>query len=155
MDNKYLIDVESMYGANNYAPLDVVIEKGKGIWVWDVDGNKYLDFLSAYSSVNMGHCHSRVVKAMIDQAKKLTITSRAFRNDQWPLFAKEVCDLTGYGYHFAIVVCLATLKGQMKGTRKLRGKHAISSSLNPFPNICRSAGSCTHTTVHILPQTGE
>jgi ornithine--oxo-acid transaminase len=96
MDSKYLIDVESIYGADNYAPLDIVIEKGKGIWVWDVEGNKYLDFLSAYSSVNMGHCHPRIVKALMDQAKKLTITSRAFRNEQWPLFAKEVCDLTEY-----------------------------------------------------------
>jgi ornithine--oxo-acid transaminase len=96
MDSKYLIDVESIYGAKNYAPLDIVIERGKGIWVWDVEGNKYLDFLSAYSSVNMGHCHPRIVKALMEQAKKLTITSRAFRNEQWPLFAKEVCDLTGY-----------------------------------------------------------
>jgi ornithine--oxo-acid transaminase len=96
MDSKYLIDVESIYGADNYAPLDIVIERGKGIWVWDVEGNKYLDFLSAYSSVNMGHCHPRIVKALTEQAKKLTITSRAFRNEQWPLFAKEVCDLSGY-----------------------------------------------------------
>jgi ornithine--oxo-acid transaminase len=96
MDSKFLIDVESIYGARNYDPLDVVIQKGRGIWVWDVEGNKYLDFLSAYSSVNMGHCHPRIVKALIDQAKQLTITSRAFRNDQWPLFTKEICNLTGY-----------------------------------------------------------
>lgn len=96
MDSKFLIDVESIYGARNYDPLDVVINKGKGIWVWDVEGKKYLDFLSAYSSVNMGHCHPRIVKALIEQAKQLTITSRAFRNDQWPLFTKEICDLTGY-----------------------------------------------------------
>jgi ornithine--oxo-acid transaminase len=96
MDSKFLIDVESIYGACNYDPIDVVIHKAKDIWVWDVEGNRYLDFLSAYSSVNMGHCHPRVVKALVDQAKKLTITSRAFRNDQWPLFAKEICDLTDY-----------------------------------------------------------
>ncbi len=96
MDSKFLIDVESIYGARNYDPIDVVIQKGRGIWVWDVEGNKYLDFLSAYSSVNMGHCHPRIVKALIDQAKQLTITSRAFRNDQWPLFTKEICDLTDY-----------------------------------------------------------
>jgi ornithine--oxo-acid transaminase len=89
MDSKFFIDVESIYGACNYDPIDVVIQKAKDIWVWDVEGNKYLDFLSAYSSVNMGHCHPRVVKALTDQAKKLCITSRAFRNDQWPLFAKE------------------------------------------------------------------
>jgi len=96
MDSKYLIDVEDLYGAHNYNPLDVVITKGKGIWVWDVEGNKYLDFLSAYSAVNHGHCHPRIVKVLNDQAKKLTLTSRAFRNDQWPLLTKELCDLTGY-----------------------------------------------------------
>jgi len=96
MDSKYLIDVEDLYGAHNYKPLDVVITKGKGIWVWDVEGNKYLDFLSAYSAVNHGHCHPRIVKALTDQAKRLTLTSRAFRNDQWPLLTKELCDLTGY-----------------------------------------------------------
>ncbi len=96
MDSKYLIDVEDLYGAPNYNPLDVVITKGKGIWLWDVEGNKYLDFLSAYSAVNHGHCHPKIVKALTDQAKKITLTSRAFRNDQWPLLTKELCDLTGY-----------------------------------------------------------
>ncbi len=96
MDSKYLIDVEDLYGAHNYNPLDVVITKGKGIWVWDVEGNKYLDFLSAYSAVNHGHCHPRIVRVLTEQAKKLTLTSRAFRNDQWPLLTKELCDLTGY-----------------------------------------------------------
>jgi len=96
MDSKYLIDVEDLYGAHNYNPREVVLTKGKGIWVWDVEGNKYLDFLSAYSAVNHGHCHPKIVKALTDQAKKLTLTSRAFRNDQWPLLTKELCDLTGY-----------------------------------------------------------
>lgn len=96
MDTKFYIDLEDLYGAHYYHPLDVVITKAKGIWVWDVEGNKYLDFLSAYSAVNQGHCHPQIVKALIDQAKKLTLTSRAFRNDQWPMFAKELCDLTGY-----------------------------------------------------------
>ena len=96
MDSKYLIDLEDLYGAHNYNPLDVVLTKGKGIWVWDVEGNKYLDFLSGYSAVNHGHCHPKIVKVLNDQAKKLTLTSRAFRNDQWPLLTKELCDLTGY-----------------------------------------------------------
>ncbi|UCE22810.1 MAG: ornithine--oxo-acid transaminase, partial [Candidatus Aminicenantes bacterium] len=77
-------------------PLDIVITRGKGIWVWDVEGDKYLDFLSAYSAVNHGHCHPRILKAFETQARKLTLTSRAFRNDQWPLLAKELCELTGY-----------------------------------------------------------
>jgi ornithine--oxo-acid transaminase len=96
MDSKDLIQVEDIYGAHNYHPLDVVVGKAQGIWMHDVDGRKYLDFLSAYSAVNQGHRHPRIVKALIEQAKKLTLTSRAFRNDQWPMLAKEICDLTGY-----------------------------------------------------------
>lgn len=88
------IALEDAYGAKNYHPLDVVICKGEGIWVWDVDGNKYLDCLSAYSAVNQGHCHPKIVKTLIEQAKKLTLTSRAFRNDQLGLFYKEICELT-------------------------------------------------------------
>ncbi|HOW85391.1 MAG TPA: ornithine--oxo-acid transaminase [Candidatus Aminicenantes bacterium] len=96
MDSKDLIQIEDLYGAHNYHPLDVVVTKAQGIWMYDVEGRKYLDFLSAYSAVNQGHRHPRIVKALIDQARKLTLTSRAFRNDQWPLLAKELCDLTGY-----------------------------------------------------------
>jgi len=96
MNTKQLIAIEDKYGAHNYKPLDVVITRAKGIWVWDVEGKKYLDFLSAYSAINHGHCHPRIVKALQTQAKKLTLTSRAFRNDQWPLLAKELCQITGY-----------------------------------------------------------
>ena len=96
MDSKDLIQLEDIYGAHNYHPLDVVVSKAQGIWMHDVEGNKYLDFLSAYSAVNQGHRHPRIVRALIDQARKLTLTSRAFRNDQWPMLAKELCDMTGY-----------------------------------------------------------
>lgn len=96
MENRDYIVLEDMYGAHNYHPLDVVITRAKGIWMWDVEGKKYLDFLSAYSAVNQGHCHPRLVRTLQKQAKKLTLTSRAFRNDQWPLLAKELCDLTGF-----------------------------------------------------------
>lgn len=96
MDTKFFVDMEDLYGAHNYHPLDVVINRAKGIWVWDVEGHKYLDFLSAYSAVNHGHCHPRIVRALENQAKLVTLTSRAFRNDQWPLLAKEFCDFTGY-----------------------------------------------------------
>lgn len=96
MDTKDFIVLEDLYGAHNYHPLDIVITRGKGIWVWDVEGDKYLDFLSAYSAVNQGHCHPRILKALEVQARKLTLTSRAFRNDQWPLLAKELCELSGY-----------------------------------------------------------
>ena len=94
MTSTELIQIEDQFGAHNYHPLDVVLTKGEGIWVWDIEGKKYLDFLSAYSSVNQGHCHPRILKALQQQAKKLTITSRAFRNDQLALFCKEVCELT-------------------------------------------------------------
>jgi len=94
MDQQHYIDLEDKYGAHNYKPLDVVLTRGQGIWVWDVAGNRYMDCLSAYSAVNQGHCHPEIMKAMIEQAQKLTLTSRAFRNDQLGLFYKELCEIT-------------------------------------------------------------
>ncbi|MCU0645124.1 MAG: ornithine--oxo-acid transaminase [bacterium] len=96
MKSQEFIAIEDRYGAHNYKPLDVVITKGRGVWVQDVDGKKYMDCLAAYSAVNQGHCHARLVKVMRKQAKRLALTSRAFRNDQLPLLAKELCELTGY-----------------------------------------------------------
>src|SRR5689334_14386208 len=89
------IAIEGRLGANNYKPLDVVLARGAGVHVWDTDGNRYLDCLSAYSAVNQGHCHPRILAAMVEQAGKLTLTSRAFRNDQLALFYEELCALTG------------------------------------------------------------
>ena len=94
MDSAEIIQLEDQYGARNYKPLDVVLNRGEGIWVWDVEGNQYLDCLSAYSAVNQGHCHPKIYEAMINQAKLLTLTSRAFRNDQLPKFYEELCTLT-------------------------------------------------------------
>jgi ornithine--oxo-acid transaminase len=96
MQSSEYIRLEDQYGANNYQPLDVVLTRGEGVWVYDVDGNRYLDCLSAYSAVNQGHVHPRILEAFIDQASKLTLTSRAFRNDQLPLFYKELSELSGY-----------------------------------------------------------
>jgi ornithine--oxo-acid transaminase len=96
MNTQDYITLEDRYNAHNYKPLDVVLARGEGIWVWDVEGNRYLDFLSAYSAVNQGHAHPRILKAMVEQAARLPLTSRAFRNDQLPLLAKELCELTGY-----------------------------------------------------------
>ena len=90
-----LIATEDRLGAHNYHPLDVVLTRGQGVWVWDVDGNRYLDCLSAYSAVNQGHCHPKIYAAMMAQAQKLTLTSRAFRNDQLAYFYEEVAALTG------------------------------------------------------------
>ncbi len=96
MNTQDYINIESEYGANNYKPLNVVLNDGKGAWVTDVDGKRYLDCLSAYSAVNQGHCHPRIVQASIDQAQKIGLTSRAFRNDKLGLFYKKLADLTGY-----------------------------------------------------------
>jgi ornithine--oxo-acid transaminase len=88
------IEIENKYGAQNYKPLDVVLSKGEGVWVWDVEGKKYIDCLASYSAVNQGHCHKRIVNKLKEQAEKLCITSRAFRNEQLALFYKEICELT-------------------------------------------------------------
>ncbi len=94
MKTQDYIEIENKYGAKNYKPLDVVIEKGEGVWVWDVEGKKYLDCLAAYSAVNQGHCNKRIVNKLKEQAEKLCITSRAFRNNQLAHFYKEICELT-------------------------------------------------------------
>ena len=91
-----LIDLENLYGAHNYHPLDVVIERGEGVWVYDTEGKRYLDCLAAYSAVNQGHCHPRILQALSEQAAKLTLTSRAFRNDQLPLLYQDLHELTGF-----------------------------------------------------------
>ena len=96
MFTKDYIEIEEKYGAHNYHPLDVVINRAEGVWVYDVEGKKYLDCLAAYSAVNQGHCHPRITKALKAQAEKVTLTSRAFRNDQLPLLYKELAELTGY-----------------------------------------------------------
>ena len=91
-----LVDLENRYGANNYHPLDVVIERAEGVWVYDVEGKRYLDCLAAYSAVNQGHCHPKILQTLYEQAAKVTLTSRAFRNEQLPLLYKDLHDLTGF-----------------------------------------------------------
>lgn len=91
-----LIELENKYGAHNYHPLPVVLERGEGVYVWDVNGKQYFDFLSAYSAVNQGHCHPKIVKAMIDQAQKLALTSRAFYNDSLGEYEKFITKYFGY-----------------------------------------------------------
>ena len=89
-----LIALENLYGASNYKPLDVVLTRGEGVYVWDVNGKRYLDCLAAYSAVNQGHCHPKILAALTEQAGRLALTSRAFRNDQLPLYLEELCTLT-------------------------------------------------------------
>lgn len=96
MKTQQLIELEEQYGAHNYHPLNVVLERGEGVWVYDVEGKKYLDCLSAYSALNQGHVHPKILRAFIEQAEKLTLTSRAFRNEQLPFFYQDLANITGY-----------------------------------------------------------
>ncbi len=91
-----LIAREERYGAHNYAPLDLVVERAEGVWLWDVSGKRYLDCVSAYSALNQGHCHPRIYAALVDQARRLTLTSRAMRNDRMPGFLEKLTRLCGY-----------------------------------------------------------
>jgi ornithine--oxo-acid transaminase len=118
MNTQDYIQLENTYGAHNYKPLDVVIHRAQGVWVWDVDGRRYLDCLSAYSAVNQGHCHPRILQALIDQAQRVTLTSRAFRNDQLPLLEKELCELTGYDMMLPMNSGAEAVETALKAARK-------------------------------------
>jgi ornithine--oxo-acid transaminase len=112
------IQLEEKYGAHNYHPLDVVIERAQGCWVYDVDGKKFLDCLAAYSAVNQGHCHPKILAAMLTQAHKVTLTSRAFRNDQLPLLYKELHDLTGFDMALPMNSGAEAVETAVKAARK-------------------------------------
>lgn len=118
MQTKDFIEIEEKYGAHNYHPLDVVITKAEGVWVYDVEGKKYLDCLAAYSAVNQGHCHPRIIKAMKEQADKVTLTSRAFRNDQLPFLYKELSELTGYEMSLPMNSGAEAVETALKAARK-------------------------------------
>ncbi|HEX2905997.1 MAG TPA: ornithine--oxo-acid transaminase [Phototrophicaceae bacterium] len=118
MNTQDYMALEEHYNAHNYKPLDVVLERGQGIWVWDVDGKRYLDFLSAYSALNQGHAHPRILQALLTQATKLPLTSRAFRNDQLPLLAKELCELTGYEMMLPMNTGAEAVETAVKAARK-------------------------------------
>ena len=113
-----LIAMEEQYGAHNYHPLDVVIERAQGAWVTDVDGRRYLDFLAAYSAVNQGHCHPAILKAMVEQAQKVTLTSRAFRNNQLPLLLRDLHELTGYEMALPMNSGAEAVETALKAARK-------------------------------------
>jgi len=112
------IQLEEQYGAHNYHPLDVVIERGEGVWVYDVEGKKYLDCLAAYSAVNQGHCHPKIMQAVVEQVKRVTLTSRAFRNDQLPLLYKLLHDLTGYDMSLPMNSGAEAVETAVKAARK-------------------------------------
>ena len=118
MNTQTYINLEDKYNAHNYKPLDVVLERGDGVWVWDVEGNRYLDFLSAYSAVNQGHAHPRILKTLVEQAAKLPLTSRAFRNDQLPFLAKELCELTNFDMMLPMNTGAEAVETAIKAARK-------------------------------------
>lgn len=118
MHSDYFIQLDETYGAHNYHPLDVVIERAEGAWVYDVEGHKYLDCLAAYSAVNQGHCHPKIKAAMVAQLDKVTLTSRAFRNDQMGPFLKELCDLTGYEMALLMNTGAEAVETAVKAARK-------------------------------------
>jgi len=118
MKTEDFIRLEDTYGAHNYKPLNVVINRAEGVWVWDVEGNRYLDFLSAYSAVNQGHCHPRILRALVEQAGRVTLTSRAFRNDQLPLLERELCELTGYEMTLLMNSGTEAVETALKAARK-------------------------------------
>ena len=113
-----LIRLEDTYGAHNYHPLDVVVSRARGVWVWDVEGNKYLDFLAAYSAVNQGHCHPKIVAALKEQAERVTLTSRAFRNDQLGPLCEELCKLAGFARFLPMNTGAEAVETAIKAARK-------------------------------------
>lgn len=118
LNSRDLIDVEDCWGAHNYHPLDVVIEHGQGVWVWDTDGRRYLDCLSSYSALNQGHCHPRILAALREQAERLTLTSRAFRNHQLPLFCRELAELCGMGMALPMNTGAEAVETAIKAARR-------------------------------------
>lgn len=116
--SKEAMELEDKYGAHNYHPLPVVLERGEGVFLWDVEGKRYFDFLSAYSAVNQGHCHPKIVKALTDQAKTLTLTSRAFYNDSLGEFEKYVCELFGFDKVLPINSGVEAVESAIKIARK-------------------------------------
>ena len=113
-----LIELEQQFGAHNYRPLDVVIERAEGVWVYDVEGKRYLDCLASYSAVNQGHCHPRILETLIGQAHKVTLTSRAFRNDQLPLLYRDLHELTGFDMALPMNSGAEAVETAVKAARK-------------------------------------
>ncbi len=118
MRSQDFIDIEDRYGAHNYHPLDVVLTRGEGVWVFDVEGNRYLDCLSAYSALNQGHVHPKILTALVEQASQLTLTSRAFRNQQLPLFYQELAEFSGYPMALPMNTGVEAVETSLKLARK-------------------------------------
>lgn len=153
MNTQEYIKIEEQYGAHNYHPLDVVIEKAEGVWVYDVEGNRYLDCLSAYSAVNQGHVHPKILAAMLDQAKKVTLTSRAFRNDQLPLFYKELSEISGYEMSLPMNSGAEAVESALKLARKWA--YVVKGVPRHQAEIITAAGNFHGRTISIISFSSE
>jgi ornithine--oxo-acid transaminase len=139
LTNEY-IAIEEKYGAHNYQPLDVVIDHAEGVWVFDVEGNRYLDCLSAYSALNQGHVHPKILQTLVEQAQKVTLTSRAFRNDQLPLLYRELSEMTGYEMSLPMNSGAEAVETALKLARKwayqVKGVPRYKAEIIIFENNC-------------------
>jgi ornithine--oxo-acid transaminase len=153
LSSEELMALEDRYGAHNYQPLDVVLSRGEGVWVWDVEGNRYMDCLSAYSAVNQGHAHPRILQALIDQAGRLPLTSRAFRNDQLGLYYKELCDLTGYEMVLPMNTGAEAVETALKAARKWG--YMVKGVPDGQADIIACAGNFAGRTISIISFSSE
>lgn len=148
MRTQDLVDLENEFGAHNYHPLDVVIERAEGVWVYDVEGKRYLDCLAAYSAVNQGHCHPKILAALKAQADKITLSSRAFRNEQLPLFCKELTEMTGFEMVLPMNSGAEAVETALKTARKWG--HKIKGIPESQAEIIVCAGNFHGRTISII-----
>jgi ornithine--oxo-acid transaminase len=151
--SRELIELEDRYGAPNYHPLDVVLTRGEGIWVWDVDGNRYMDCLSAYSAVNQGHAHPRILEALVEQAGRLPLTSRAFRNDQLGPYYRELLELTGYEMALPMNSGAEAVETALKAARKWA--HDVKGIPDGEARIIAAEGNFAGRTISIVSFSSE
>jgi ornithine--oxo-acid transaminase len=151
--SRELIDLEDRYGAHNYHPLDVVLSRGEGVWVWDVEGNRYMDCLSAYSAVNQGHAHPRILRALVEQAGRLPLTSRAFRNDQLGPYCRELCELTGYEMVVPMNTGAEAVETALKAARKWA--HDVKGVPDGAAEIIACDGNFAGRTISIISFSSE
>jgi ornithine--oxo-acid transaminase len=147
------IRLEDAYGAHNYHPLDVVVERAAGVWVYDVEGKRYLDCLAAYSAVNQGHCHPRILATLVEQAKRVTLTSRAFRNDQLPLLCRDLHELTGMDLALPMNSGAEAVETAIKAARKWG--HTVKGIPEGRAEIIACAGNFHGRTVTIVSFSSE
>ena len=153
MDAERYIQLEEQYGAHNYHPLDVVLERGEGVWVWDTAGRKYLDCLTAYSALNQGHRHPAIIAALVAQAQKLTLTSRAFRSDQLGLFYQELAELTGYPMVLPMNTGAEAVESALKVARKWA--YAVKGVPSGQAEVIVAAGNFHGRTISLISASTE